>query len=207
MEITWFGHSCFRLKGRVTTVLADPCPPNAGCMPRGLEASVVTVSHQHEGHCYTQGVSGARLLSGPGEYEIGDSFITGFGSYHDAEKGATRGKNTIYVIEMDSLSLCHLGDLGHLPASDLLADLAGIDVLFLPIAGVGLAGSMVSDLVARMSPRVILPMHYDADKDSSPLDLLLKTLGGKEATQQARLSLTRSTLPPNTQVIVLARAQ
>src|SRR5207247_4753526 len=79
-----------------------------------MDAEVVTVSHEHENHSYTQVVrDGAYEIRGPGEYEVAGVSVIGVPTYHDADKGVKHGRNTVYLIEIDDVGLCHLGDSGH----------------------------------------------------------------------------------------------
>src|SRR5216683_1618672 len=114
MEISWLGHSCFQLRGKNVTLITDPFSPQLGYTLGKVSAPIVTVSHNHAGHNYVEGVAGnPRVVRGPGEYEISDILITGVASYHDNKRGQELGRNTIYVIHMDDIVICHLGDLGH----------------------------------------------------------------------------------------------
>ncbi|MEE8413891.1 MAG: MBL fold metallo-hydrolase, partial [Dehalococcoidales bacterium] len=106
MEINWLGHSCFRIKGSHATIITDPYSPDSGYSLGKPTADIVTVSHQHPEHSFVTGVSGEpKLITGPGEYEISDAMIIGMATFHDEETGNTRGKNTIYLIELDGLSI------------------------------------------------------------------------------------------------------
>ena len=112
MDISWLGHSCFVVKGKERTIITDPYHPDLGYHLGNPEADIAIVSHFHPGHSYIEGVANEpKQIRSPGEYEIGGTFITGIGSFHDNRKGELRGRNTIYVIEMDGITLCHLGDL------------------------------------------------------------------------------------------------
>lgn len=208
MDITWLGHSCFRIKGKEVTVITDPCHPSLGYSLSRLQANIVTLSHFHPGHSYTQAITGEyKVIKGPGEYELKETFITGIATWHDAVQGQKLGKNTVYLLEMDSITLCHLGDLGHLPDSELIEDMGDIDVLFLPVGGVStIGGSTAAEIVRRLTPKVAIPMHYKTPalkKDLEPVDKFLKEAGVKEKVSQPKLSVSRSNLPTSTQVIVL----
>jgi L-ascorbate metabolism protein UlaG (beta-lactamase superfamily) len=208
LDITWLGHSCFRIKGKEVTVITDPCHPSLGYSLSRLQANIVTLSHFHPGHSYTQAITGEfKVIKGPGEYELKETFITGIATWHDAVQGQKLGKNTVYLLEMDSITLCHLGDLGHLPDSELIEDMGDIDVLFLPVGGVStIGGSTAAEIVRRLTPKVAIPMHYKTPalkKDLEPVDKFLKEAGVKEKVSQPKLSVSRSNLPTSTQVIVL----
>src|ERR1700753_2755928 len=102
MDVTWFGHSCFQLRGKNVILITDPATPqqenpeDASKLSK-INASIITVSHDHPGHNYIQGVGGKpRVVHGPGEYEISDVLITGVSSFHDDDRGKKLGRNTIY---------------------------------------------------------------------------------------------------------------
>jgi L-ascorbate metabolism protein UlaG (beta-lactamase superfamily) len=162
MEISWLGHSCFRIRGSQVTVITDPYSPDMGYSLGKPKARIVTVSHQHPGHSYVQGVGGEpRLITGPGEYEIGGVLIIGLATFHDAENGSQRGKNTVYLMEIDEISLCHLGDLGHMLTAEQMEELDNVDILLVPVGGVSTIGAPVAaELARQLEPEVVIPMHY-----------------------------------------------
>ena len=208
MEITWLGHSCFRIKGKDAIVITDPCHPSLGYTLGKLQADIVTLSHFHPGHSYSEAITSEfKEIKGPGEYELKGIFITGIATFHDSEQGNKLGRNTVYVLEMDGMTLCHLGDLGHLPASQLMEAIGDVDVLFLPVGGVStIAGSTAAEIVRHLSPKIVIPMHYKTSaevRDLQPVDRFLTELSIKEMVSQPKLSINRSTLPTSTQVTIL----
>ena len=95
MEITWLGHSCFRIRGSQAVIITDPYPPSLGYAMGKQTARIVTVSHIHPSHAYVDAISGEfKLIRGPGEYEIGGILILGLATFHDAENGASCGRRT-----------------------------------------------------------------------------------------------------------------
>jgi L-ascorbate metabolism protein UlaG (beta-lactamase superfamily) len=215
MEISWLGHSCFQLRGKNVTLVTDPFSPQQGSSqgefpPLGkITASIVTVSHNHAGHNHVVGVNGnPRVVRGPGEYEISDVLITGVASYHDDKKGQEYGRNTIYVIHMDDLVICHLGDLGHILQEEQLEEVADADVLLIPIGGEHtLNATQAAEIISQVEPRVVIPMHYrpgNADAPG-PLDKFCREMGvaPDTLTMLPKFSVTRSSLPAETQVVVL----
>jgi len=208
MDMTWLGHACFRMRGREGVVLTDPPDPKSGhAIPR-TEAGLVTMSHEHAGHASLRSVAGEPVvLRGPGEYEVHDMLVTGIGSFHDDEKGAERGRNTVFAIRLDDLVICHLGDLGHaLPAVDL-EKLGDVDIALVPISGpeVNLSAARAAEIVHQLEPKVVVPMSFDPDdkKKDTPYARLLHELGVKELEFVSKLSVTRSSLPENLQVVAL----
>jgi len=207
MEITWLGHSCFKIKGKEVTLITDPYDESIGYPWVKTTANIVTVSHHHPGHSYSAGVDGnPKVLNRPGEYEISDVFIIGFPNFHDSEHGKTLGRNTVFLIEMEDISLCHLGDLGHLPSPRQLEELSDVAVLFVPVGGVSTTDAkMAAEIVRFLNPKVVIPMHYETEIVTwlEPLSKFIKEMGLREAIPQPKLSITRSNLPLETKVMVL----
>ena len=208
MDITWLGHSCFRIKGKQTVIITDPFPPDLGYSLGKPTAHIVTVSHQHPSHSYVSGVGGEpRLVTGPGEYEIGGVLIIGIAAFHDEERGKKRGKNTVYLMEVDGVSVCHLGDLGHVLTAEQVEEIGDVDVLLLPVGGVSTISAVVAtEVIRQLEPQVVVPMHYKTpatNRELQPVDKFLKEMGIEHIDPQPRLSITRSNLPANTQVFLL----
>ncbi len=209
MEITWLGYSCFRIKGSRTTVVTDPYAPNLGYSLGKPAARIVTVSHQHAAHSYVAGVDGQpRAINGPGEYEIGDVLIIGMATYHDQTEGKERGKNTVYLMDIDEVAVCHLGDLGHALTSGQVEKLGNVDVLLLPVGGVTtIDAAVAAQIVRQLEPKVVIPMHYktaELNRELEPLEKFLKEMGVKETNSQPKLSVSRSSLPATLQVCLLS---
>lgn len=209
VELTWHGHSCFRLYSRgEATIVTDPYDNSIGYTLPSLRADIVTVSHEHSDHCYSRGVRGKpKVLCGPGEYEIGGVFITGISTYHDRRGGKDRGKNTVYLIEFSDLRLCHLGDLGHVLSQEQVEVLDNLDVLLIPVGGgPTINAAEAAEVVSLLEPRIVIPMHYRMPGLSlrlDPVTKFLKEMGSEEVKPQEILRLSRSDLPEETQVVLL----
>ncbi|MDO8531160.1 MAG: MBL fold metallo-hydrolase [Dehalococcoidia bacterium] len=208
MEITWLGHSCFRLKGKEASVITDPYADTLGRSLGKIEATLVTVSNDHPHHNNVAAVAGAvRTIRGPGEYEVAHVLVMGIPTYHDAVKGKDLGKNIVYLIEMDDVRVCHLGDLGHTLSSKEIADLGAIDVLLVPVGGVcTINASTAAEVIGALEPKLVVPMHYpttDTKVNLEPLERFLKAMGLANVQPLARLSVTASNVPQQTQVVVL----
>jgi len=208
MDITWLGHSCFRIRGSHAIVITDPYSPDLGYSLGKPNASIVTVSHNHPGHSYIEGIGGEpRLVTGPGEYEIGGVLIIGIATFHDGEAGRKRGKNTAYLMEIDEVSVCHLGDLGHVLTAEQVEELDNVDVLLLPVGGVStINATMAAEVVRQLEPKVVVPMHYKTSalsRELEPVEKFLKEIGVRQVNPQPKLSLTRSSLPDSMQVFLL----
>ncbi len=208
MEINWLGHSCFRIKGSQASIIADPYPPGLGYSLGEITARIVTVSHQHPSHSYVQGIGGEpRVVAGPGECEIGGVLIIGIATFHDRERGGKRGKNTVYVMEVDDVSVCHLGDLGHTLTAGQVEETGNVDVLLLPVGGVStISATVAAEVVRQLEPKVVVPMHYKTpalDWELEPVDRFLREMGIAQLDPQPKLTVTRSSLPDSIQVCLL----
>jgi L-ascorbate metabolism protein UlaG (beta-lactamase superfamily) len=213
MDISWLGHSCFLLRGKNVTLVTDPFSPQTGhsqAEPLRLGkiiASIVTISHNHPGHNFAMGVAGnPYVVRGPGEYEVSDILITGVASYHDNKRGQELGRNTIYVIHMDDLVICHLGDLGHTLQEEQLEEVADADILLVPIGGGNtINAAQAAEVISQVEPRIIIPMHYrPSDGETpNPLDKFCREMGIETINTQPKLSITRNNLPAETQVVIL----
>lgn len=208
MEITWLGHACFKLKGKNATVITDPYFPDLGYSLDNPSARIVTVSHQHPEHNYVQGVSGEpKAVLKPGGYEIAGVLIIGIGTFHDNERGARLGKNTVYLIEIDDINICHLGDLGHVLTADQVEEIGNVDVLLVPVGGVSTINAPIAaEVVRQLEPKVVLPMHYKTpaiSRELETVDRFLKEMGVSQANPLPKLSVTKSNLPLSLQVSLL----
>lgn len=208
MEITWFGHSCFRIKGKEATVVTDPFDKDLGYPLRNPTTDIVTISHNHPHHSFVAGVRGnPKVITGPGEYEIAGVFIYGIGTFHDAEGGQRQGKNTAYLMELDEVRVCHLGDLGHVPSSEQVEEMAGADVLLIPVGGVStINAAAAAETINLIEPRIVIPMHFKTDAgdlELDPVDRFLRELGLKGISPEPKLVVTKSNLPEERKVVLL----
>lgn len=214
MEITYLGHSSFRIKGKSAVVVTDPYASDTVGLkfPKHVEADVVTVSHEHPDHNAASDIEGSPyILHGPGEYEIKGVGVVGLPSFHDADNGATRGKNTIYRYDFEGLSIVHLGDLGHMLSSTQVDDLDTVNILFIPVGGVyTINAEQAVQVINDIEPDIVIPMHYgrpELDQAAygamTPVSEFLKAIGKSEVVPQAKLSITKDKLPAEMQVIVL----
>jgi L-ascorbate metabolism protein UlaG (beta-lactamase superfamily) len=165
MTIIWYGHSCFRItnQGGHLTIITDPFDKSIGLTPPRGTADIVTVSHDHHDHNNVRAISGQPfVIDGPGEYEIKGIKIIGCSSYHDKKQGQERGPNTIYLMEIDKMRVCHLGDFGQERLTEKQLEAIGqVDILIIPVGGTYTieAGEAVK-VAEQLEPHLIIPMHY-----------------------------------------------
>ncbi|MGQ9600477.1 MAG: MBL fold metallo-hydrolase [Anaerolineae bacterium] len=208
MEIVWYGHACFRLSERGVVIITDPPSEELGYERPRIRADVVTISHDHPGHNNRIGFRGGpRFFDGPGEYEVKGVFITGIGAYHDGRQGAVRGRNTVFLFDFDGITVCHLGDLGHVLTQDQIEALSDVDVLLIPVGGVHtLDGPKAAEVISLIEPRLVIPMHYKTPVEKARLetvDKFLKEMGLAPIPLQPEIKVVKSELPEETQVVLL----
>jgi L-ascorbate metabolism protein UlaG (beta-lactamase superfamily) len=209
MEITWYGHSCFRMVERgVASIVADPFDDTIGYEPIRLKADIVTVSHQSPSHSATDTIKGAEhILVSPGEYEIGGVFITGVATYNPQREDATQ-PNIIFIYDFGALTVCHLGDLDYVPEQSQIEAFGPIDVLLIPVGGGNaLNPGQAAEVISLIEPGVVIPMHYNTaacSRTPEPLDKFLKEMGlhaDMEPVESFKVSSGSSL--DETQVVVL----
>ena len=212
MEITWYGHSCFRLTERnYATVVTDPFDNKAiGYEALKLKSDIVTVSHDAPGHGNADAVKGtSHVIDGAGEFEIGGVFITGVATDGGSKKKNKEGgaSNTIYVFDYDGITVAHLGDLKHAPTQSEIELLGTVNVALVPVGGGnGLNAAKAAEVISMLEPNLVIPMHYSTPATKLSLDALnkfLKEMGLSKVDAQPSLKVTRSSLPDETHVIVL----
>jgi len=213
MDITWFGHSCFRLRDRSVSVVTDPYGKDIGLILPRVRADLVTVSYDADDHNYARGVkSGFRTLAGPGEYEISGVFVTGLELRGERKRKdqVSKLRNTVFLFEFEDLTICHLGDLDHVPSQAQVEEgLSQVDVLLIPVGGgESLNAAQASEVVGLLEPRVVIPMHYKVkglspDVKLDPVTKFLKEMGLDNVPTQETLRVTHSTLPEETLVVLL----
>ncbi|HLF73449.1 MAG TPA: MBL fold metallo-hydrolase [Anaerolineales bacterium] len=216
MEITWYGHSCFRLTERnYATVVTDPFDHKTiGYDPLKLRSDIVTVSHDAPGHNNTDAVKGtSHVIDGAGEFEIGGVFITGVqtdGGGSGKKKARDRDesvRNTVYVFDYDGITVAHLGDLKQTLTQAEIESLGTINVALVPVGGGGgLNAAKAAEVISLIEPNLVIPMHYATPAVNVSLDSLnkfIKEMGLSKPENQPSLKVTRSGLPNETRVVVL----
>jgi L-ascorbate metabolism protein UlaG (beta-lactamase superfamily) len=211
VEITWLGHSCFRLRDRAATAVTDPYGKDMGLILPRVRADIVTVSHDVDDHNFTRGVKGDfQVLSGPGEYEVSSVFVTGLELRGGKPKKEVTPalRNTVFLFEFDDLTVCHLGDLNIVPTQAQVEEALGeVDVLLIPVGGgESLNASQASEVVSLLEPHIVIPMHYKVPGVESKLDPVskfLKEMGLDKVPPQELLKVSRGGLPDETQVVLL----
>jgi len=205
MELTWYGLSCFRITERKhASIVTDPYDHSVGLPELKLKAEVVTVSHQALGHNHVAAISNKEhVVEGPGEYEIGGVFITGIATFNEDDNL----RNIIYVFDFDGLTVAHLGDLAQVPTQKQIEALEQVNILLVPVgAGKSLNAAQAAELVSMLEPNIVVPMHYHQPglkTELESVDRFLKEMGVSDVKQESSLKITSSSLPEETETVIL----
>lgn len=220
MEITWLGETCVRLRGREGIVVADAYRSVVGPTGRGLTADVCTYSHAEQAAPWSPtagaadrlgasalGVSvptsleAAFLIDAPGEYEVHEVLVTGVRTYRDDSHGSERGVNTSFVYELDGLDVIHLGDVGHVLTEQMLGEIGSVQVALVPL-GAALGTARAVELVTGLGANLVVPMPM-GDEPGPALERFLKEMSVTDPQPVQRLTISISTVPQETTVVVL----
>jgi L-ascorbate metabolism protein UlaG (beta-lactamase superfamily) len=217
MELTWYGRTCIRQKGKDAVVVNDPYPAVVGPTGRGITGDVVTFSHPDDapkpkkavklsrdgGTAIPTSLEGAFVLDGPGEYEVHDALVTGVRTYRDDAKGADRGRQTAFMTELDGIHTIHLCDIGHQLTEEKLADIGRVDIACIPIGG-SLSATAAAALVAQLDPRIVVPMPVcEEEADCAEALATFYHEMSAEPVVQSKLTVTASSLPAETVTVHL----
>ena len=216
MELTWYGLGCFRIVERgYPAVVMDPFDEGeAGLVLPHNRVDIVTSSKllEEPRDARWKGLrSGARTLAGPGEYEIGGLFITGVATFRDQKRGAERGQNIVFSVNVNGVVVCHLGELGHTPTQTQVEAMGAVNVLLIPV-GIpdGLSPAMASEIVSLIEPDIIVPMNYQTSglrPSRNASDRFLKAMGVVSGTPLPSLKVSSTSVAEEMQVILLEPQQ
>jgi L-ascorbate metabolism protein UlaG (beta-lactamase superfamily) len=217
MEVTWYGRTCIRLRGRDAVVVTDAYPSIVGPTGRGVTGDIVTLSHPDDTPPPKSRRSASRngktslptsldsaiVLDGPGEYEIRDVLLTGVRTYRDDDKGSQRGKGVAFAVELDGVHTIHLGEIGHLLTQEELSEIGTVDVACVPIGG-ALSATKAAELVAQLDPKIVVPMALSEERaGDEALAKFFHEMGAEAVTPVGKLAITASNLPDETTTVLL----
>lgn len=193
-DVQYLGQGSIRLKGKEGVVITDPFANNGLSEAARPSAHIVTVSSKNPRRSVVDAVKAVDervfVVDGPGEYEVGGVMVNGIRTYRENPESATRSHNTVYVIHLDDLVFCHLGELGHQLSTHQIEEIGTVDLLFVPAYST-LSPAELTEVISAVEPRVVVPL-YD---DPGQLERLAHELGLKEWEAQEKLVVTGATLP------------
>ncbi|MBM3144784.1 MAG: MBL fold metallo-hydrolase [Chloroflexi bacterium] len=210
MKITWHGLSCFRLSARgLATVVTDPYDEEVvGYGPLNLRGHIVSISQDSPAYNNEGAVqSKQRVINGPGEYEIGGVFITAVRTNGEDKCKKNELPNTLYVFDYEGVTVAHLGNLNRVPSQSQVEALGTVNIAMVPVGGgEGLNAAKAAEVISLLEPGIVIPMHYGTPECKIKLDQLskfLKEMGLGTIKSDEELNVTASSVPEETQVVVL----
>ena len=188
--------------------MVDPFSRDIGLRTPRFHDQIILVTHEHYDHNNVkESPPETFVIRGPGEYEKAGVYIEGINSFHDDAQGTLRGLNTIYVIRVEDMRLCHLGDLGQPRLTEEQIETIGdVDILFVPVGGIyTIDGVQAAQAVGQIEPKTIIPMHYKIPGLNIDLDgpqKFLKAMGIKPEETET-FKITKKTLPAEETKLVM----
>ena len=163
VDVEWFGHACFCVRGKTKTLMFDPFK-GIGLPEPKVKADIVLCSHSHQDHNNTNPVRHEKSIvmeEFTGTKQIDGVSIRGVPVFHDESQGSERGRNSVYAVHFEDVAFCHLGDLGHGLSSSQVNEIGSTDVLFLPIGGFfTIDPDQAREVMESLKPKIAVPMHY-----------------------------------------------
>jgi L-ascorbate metabolism protein UlaG (beta-lactamase superfamily) len=215
ISLRWFGQSMFLLTSPGgTRLLLDPFNDIGYTVPPPLNVDVATITHEHQDH-NNGALAGTSAKVLPGltsenwatiDETVGDIHISNIRSFHDDQRGAQRGRNSMFVVETAGLRIAHLGDLGHQLDDGQRAALANPDVLMVPVGGAfTIDASGATEVMNQLQPKIVFPMHYKTDRIAFNLATVDQFTTGKQVNLvgSTEMRIARDSMPDEATVFVL----
>jgi len=214
MKIKWCGHATFLITSAAgKKIVTDPYEPGGydGALGYGSipdEIDIAVVSHDHADHNYVQGLKGKpQIVKDTGIHVISGIEFKGIPTYHDTSQGKERGESTIFCFSVDSVRVCHLGDLGHPLSPKEVAEIGEVDVLMIPVGGFyTIDAKGATEVMNSLKPRLVIPMHFKTEKCGFPITTVDDFISGKtnvKTLDTSEIEITKDNLPAPTEIQVL----
>lgn len=203
MDILWHGRSCFTIKGKNATIVTDPYA-GTGFKTSKLKADII-VSNLPTSEIEPLEVDGEHILFDmPGEYERYGVAIRGIQAWNMSKKKEEESKKeskkvTVFVMDIDGIKICHLGNIGHTLTDELMQSIGSVDILLIPVGGKEtIDAKKAVEIIEDIEPRIVIPMHFKADGeklDIAGVNEFLKEVGAKNESIEKFSIENKSKLP------------
>jgi len=209
MHLSWLGLSSFKLETKEAVLVTDPFGPKVSSKPMRAKADIVTISKiNNPAYSHIDAIQGGPfVIDHPGEFELKGVFIQGI-SVPDKDPKET---TTVYTMDIEGMRLVHLGNVETIPTGEIIEKFDGVDILFVPVGGVGLELKQAVKLVNDIEPRVVVPMHFAQDginvgSKLGSVSAFLKEMGASSVKPTDRMLFKKKDLPAeeDTQVVVFS---
>lgn len=208
MHLSWLGLSSFKMETKEAVLVTDPYGPKVAKKPMRAKADLVTICKAgHPAYGHVDAIQGEPfVIDHPGEFELKGVFIQGVSLPTKDGEGST-----VYMMDIEGMRLVHLGAAETMPTGDMIEKFDGVDILFVPVGGVGLDVKQVAKLVNDIEPRIVVPMHYAQDginigEKMSPVSAFTKEMGASNVKPVDRMLFKKKDLPAeeDTQIIIFS---
>jgi L-ascorbate metabolism protein UlaG (beta-lactamase superfamily) len=214
MKIYWYGQSCFEIRAtsvdakKKTRIVIDPYENNTGLKLPLLQADLVLITHNRDNSNIRAVKGNPFIISESGEYEVKEVFVRGMSSICSSHEEKDLDENIIYLIEVEGIKICHLGNLGQKELTvEQLENIGDSDILMLPVGGkYTIDAETAQKITNQIEPKIIIPMYYKIKGlkiDLDGVDEFLKTMGQEDLKEQEEISIKKGDLPAETKIIVL----
>ena len=199
------------LKGTFSNVIFDPFK-GVGLREPRAKADIILCSHSHSDHNNVEAVRHEKsvVLEGfIGTKQVEDVSVKGVATFHGDAHGGKRGRNSVYVVGLDELVFCHLGDLGHPFSPSQIDDVGSVDVLFVPVGGFyTIDPEQARKAMESLKPRITVPMHYRLPGMSATFNALstvedfIRAGDNANRLDTSRFTVSKSDLPEKPVIMV-----
>lgn len=209
MNIYWLGQSSYLIEtDNKKKILIDPFNNEIGYTPFKGAVDLVTISHEHFDHNFLDLIENNPTVIRTVTTHDSDFYrIEGIGSFHDDNDGSEKGENIIFKYNIDGITLCHLGDLGHELNEETLEQIGKVDILFVPVGEVYTFNvESAVNVVKAISPKYIVPMHFKTELLNIPLEKVDKfLLAMKDYPNESvpYISINKSNIKDENKILVM----
>jgi len=203
MHISWLGHTTIKIQAKPAdkdiTIIIDPYKTTNGINPRSLTPQIALFTHGEKNSITLSG--NPFVLSSPGEIDTQGVLISAINGNDE--------KHIVVRVDVENMSIGHLGLTNVQPDERQLDILSGVDILCIPVGHPDSYDATAAvKAVNTIEPRVVIPIAFQSDNDpnAKPVDVFLKEIGAKTDVPEKKVILKKSSLPQEeTEVIVLAK--
>lgn len=189
MVITYYGAGCFKIQSGETVLVFNPPSKESEFKSPRFASDIVLISSNHKDYNGWENIPGKTegrkpfVADGRGEYEISGIYLKGIGS--------NGHNNTVYTLNLEDISICHLGALSKEMEPSLKEAVGEVDILFIPIGGGELLDSQKAASAAiHLGAKIVIPMNYN----ESQLKQFIKEFGAGKTEAGEKLTIKKKDL-------------
>jgi hypothetical protein len=181
MTIEWRGEGCFEIAttgGHFSLITELPNRESGLSAPRTKVDMQLSIWGDLEDTLFSNEKDERFLISGPGEYELKDGFVSGL-KIGKKEESLIK---TAYLIKLEEISVGYLGEISKKEISpDVMGFFEGVDILLVPIGGNEmLDAESAVEIINQIEPKIVIPMYYkipNLKRKADTLEQFLKEMG------------------------------